>query len=277
MPRPATILFAVCAIMLLTVIYKQREGRILLSIEGRLTRSIENHKSHQAVVVFSSGLWWAKEIGQHWAVPDCTLQGNPVDCHFLSADHISGNTTAEGLVAHADVFVGHICWSNDDVPERFRQLPQVLFSMESERNNPCMRQQLADVEMTYKTCSQVWIPSQRARRQQCSMHPAPHTLSGTGIQTQVHVHVFVSKPPCSSLCSKPSSQKLVLANNCSPGHISGSTSTANWTQSVQDQYQVLRILLVDLEMVAVHESKHSETFIASVCSYYTNSEQHWGP
>lgn len=167
MPRQAPIIFAVCSIMLLMVIFKQREGRILLSIEGHAIRSVDNKTNHQAVVVFSSGLWWAEEIGRHWAVPNCTLQGNPVGCHFLSADHISGNTTAEGLVAHADVFVGHICWSNDDVPEPFRQLPQVLFSMESEQNNPCMSQQLADVEMTYKTCSQVMHPVTTSSSAQC--------------------------------------------------------------------------------------------------------------
>jgi hypothetical protein len=103
-------------------------------------------------------MWWLDPYGKHWAVPDCTLHGRSLGCYFLSAENIPGNITAEALAVNADAFVGHQCWSKTDVPERFRQLPQVLFSMESEANSPCMRQQPADVEMTYKTCSQVMCP-----------------------------------------------------------------------------------------------------------------------
>lgn len=106
----------------------------------------------QAVVAHSGNFWWGS---RSWAVTDCTWQGYPLDCQYLSAGHATGNATAEALLSKAGALIHHMCWDAALVPEQLRHLPQVLFSMESDANYPCINNQHADMEMSYRQCAQV--------------------------------------------------------------------------------------------------------------------------
>lgn len=142
-----------------TILYHTGDGHHM-PVQLRITRpryisdsNVTNRTAVQAVVVFET--WWSNDYGKYWTVPDCKVNGRTIGCSYLSAQHVVGNETLEALAQHADVFVGHLCYNRSSLQQQFRQLPQVMFGMESQANYPCMQQQLADVEMTYRTCSQV--------------------------------------------------------------------------------------------------------------------------
>lgn len=130
------------------------------------------------VVAHNSDFWWQLDFGSHWEVPSCTWQGAPLGCHYVSAAHAPGNTTAERMMRHAAVLVKELCWDSSSIPAHLQHLPTVMFSMESVPNNPCMLTQEATLNMTYKKTSQVrgWRPELEMGRRWCE-------------QLQQHLHV----------------------------------------------------------------------------------------
>lgn len=95
--------------------------------------------------------WWSPA---GWQAFNCTWEGHPLLCEYVSA-HPAGNVSAQALLQKAGALVHHKCWDTGMVPQQFGHLPQVLFTMESEANYPCVNQQQADLEMSYRQCAQV--------------------------------------------------------------------------------------------------------------------------
>lgn len=107
------------------------------------------------VVAHRSISWWVSELGPHWTVA-CSWQGQPLACEYVSTGHAGGNCTAQALLMQAHALVSEDCWDPADVPPEYRHLPQVMFTMEPFW--PCHASQAADLEMTYRSCSQViWV------------------------------------------------------------------------------------------------------------------------
>lgn len=137
------------------------------------------------VVVAHTGMfWWVLDYGPHWQVPGCSFQGRPLDCQYVSTAHAEGNATAQDLLGQAQALVHEGCWEPATLDARFKPLPQVMtlckdmlhcecqhcatcsyslaawlqttqvmFSMEPVSNWPCLDSQVADLEMSYRTCS----------------------------------------------------------------------------------------------------------------------------
>lgn len=107
------------------------------------------------VVVAHRGVsWWVIEIGPHFQVP-CTWQNQPLQCHYVSTAHAAGNATAQALLQTSNVLVNEDCWNPSAVSVEYRNLTQLMFTMEPYANTKCLDQQVADIEMTYRQCSQV--------------------------------------------------------------------------------------------------------------------------
>jgi hypothetical protein len=116
------------------------------------------------VVVAHRGVsWWLLEIGPHWTVP-CSWRGQPLACEYVSTTHAAGNDTAKTLLHKAHALVNEDCWDPADVPRMYSNMTQIMFSMEPHTTRRCFDQQVADVEMTYRQCSQVWFHAASGRR-----------------------------------------------------------------------------------------------------------------
>lgn len=109
------------------------------------------------VVALSGYFWWMHEFGKHWDVPGCTLKDRPLKCQYISTALAEG-TASSTLLQNASALVHEGCWDPAALDARFHNLPQVMFSMEPITNWPCMNEQVADIEMSYRTCAQVWSP-----------------------------------------------------------------------------------------------------------------------
>lgn len=97
-------------------------------------------------VVFSVD-WWGQ---QSWQA-NCTLHGRPIECTLTPSVQAS-----QTLLASADAHLYHIC-DGAPVVANASTTRVVRFSMESDANQPCIDQQKADLEMTYRACSQVYF------------------------------------------------------------------------------------------------------------------------
>lgn len=138
------------------------------------------------VVVAHPGIsWWVLDFGPHWQVPGCSHDGKPLDCQYVSTAHASGNSTAQDLLGQAQALVHEGCWDPATIPPQFRSVTQVMFSMEPVTNWPCLDRQVADIEMSYRTCSQVWTP----------YWPWMDTAFGAAAATAVYRDPALRQPP----------------------------------------------------------------------------------
>lgn len=112
----------------------------------------------EVVVAWSGKFWWAAQTGSHdWSVPGCTWRGQPLGCQYVSVRDAVGNSTGAAMLPRAQAVIQHMCWNHSETPEHVRHLPQVMFGHESVARYPCMNRQRADMEMSYRKCSQVSV------------------------------------------------------------------------------------------------------------------------
>lgn len=113
-------------------------------------------KRPKEVVVAHRGVsWWVLQMGPHFTVPCSWQGGQPLACEYVSTSHAAGNGTAQALLQRVQALVNEDCWDPPQIPPQYRNMTQVMFSMEPHTYRPCFDQQVADAEMTYRTCSQV--------------------------------------------------------------------------------------------------------------------------
>lgn len=124
-------------------------GRPGVQVPGQVEKVVVAHRAVS---------WWVLDLGAHWQVP-CSFEGKPLECQYVSTAHASGNSTAQDLLGQAQALVLEDCWDPATVPARFQNVTQVMFSMEPVTLQPCLDNQVADMEMTYRSCSQVIIPA----------------------------------------------------------------------------------------------------------------------
>lgn len=105
------------------------------------------------VIAHSGRFWWTDDYGPNWQ-RTCIWQGQPLACDFVSIAHSPGNTTAQLLLARAAAMVHHMCWDSSSLLEQYRNIPQVMFSMESDAVSLCINQRAAHIEMSYRSCAQ---------------------------------------------------------------------------------------------------------------------------
>jgi hypothetical protein len=112
----------------------------------------------EVVVAWSGKFWWAATTGSRdWSVPGCTWRGQPLSCQYVSVREAVGNSTGAAMLPRAQAVIQHMCWNHSETPEHVRHLPQVMFSHESVARFPCLNRQQADIEMSYRKCSQVSV------------------------------------------------------------------------------------------------------------------------
>eukprot|EP00775_Hariotina_reticulata_P003361 gene3361-3636_t len=113
------------------------------------------------VVALANEHWWPKWFTNEWK-EKCSMDGQLLGCRYVNL--LNSNLTLRArhrLAAQADAFLYHLC-PNTPRPTGSRPgIPIVAMSAESSVNYPCLNSQIAmqmaDIEMTYKSCAQVQI------------------------------------------------------------------------------------------------------------------------
>lgn len=176
----------------------------LKNAQSAVPAGIQAATALRVVVAHTGRFFWTNEFGRngHWQESGCFVKDRPLECHYVSHHHAHGNATAEALLADAGVYVNYVCWNTSEVPAAMQRLPQVLHTMETISNFPCILQQPAAYNMSFYTNANVWVPYWR--------FPANSLASSTDeelqllrtppipFQHQLHAIFYVCNTPHSS-------------------------------------------------------------------------------
>jgi hypothetical protein len=123
--------------------------------------------------------WWPYYLTQQWNV-SCTYQDKPLICQYVNIHSSNTNMTDEQrqqATARADGLMYHICPHEPRPAGAQPNAPVVVMTIESPGNNPCMSDpeimKKGDIDMSYRSCSQVRVFPVVSCFQQPASSPRP--------------------------------------------------------------------------------------------------------
>lgn len=160
-----TALILICTAICVTVL-SNPPGQIRLTGSAvhmplaKILPKVGKHRQSEAVitpnapaeVVVASTVYWLRQSRSF----NCSMPGEPLQCHMVNVQSAHGNATAMKLMNKAAALMHHLCnqsWPISDV----RVPPRtIMFTLESEAYyKGCMNNHSADFEVSYRQCSQV--------------------------------------------------------------------------------------------------------------------------